>query len=128
MTLSNVTLAVVVGGVYAVGAYLLLQRSLMRIVFGFVLLGHGANLLLLVAGGPAGRSPLLGEAAPAEMADPLPQAMALTAVVITFGVTTFLLALSYRSWLIHRRDEVQDDVEDRRIARREEHPGEEEVR
>lgn len=127
MTAPNLTLAVVIGGLYAVSVYLLLQRSLMRIVLGFVLIGHAANLLLLLAGGPAGLAPLVGEAPPREMADALPQAMVLTAIVITFGVTTLLLALAYRSWLINRRDEVQDDVEDRRIARREEHPSEEEV-
>jgi multicomponent Na+:H+ antiporter subunit C len=48
--------------------------------------------------------------------DPLPQALALTAIVITFGVSAFLLALAYRSWLLTRSDEVEDDVEDRRIA------------
>lgn len=127
MTAPNLTLAVVIGGLYAVSVYLLLQRSLMRIVLGFVLVGHAANLLLLLAGGPAGLAPLVGKAPPREMADALPQAMVLTAIVITFGVTTLLLALAYRSWLITRRDEVQDDVEDRRIARREEHPSEEEV-
>jgi multicomponent Na+:H+ antiporter subunit C len=51
------------------------------------------------------------------MSDPLPQAMVLTAIVITLGMTAFLLALAYRSWQLHRHDEVQDDVEDRRIAR-----------
>ena len=49
-------------------------------------------------------------------ADPLPQALALTAIVITFGVTTLLLALAYRSWLLTRDDEVQDDVGDRAVA------------
>ena len=49
-------------------------------------------------------------------ADPLPQAMVLTAIVITFGVTAFLLALAFRSWLLTGEDFVQDDVEDRRIA------------
>ena len=43
--------------------------------------------------------------------------MVLTAIVITLGMTAFLLALAYRSWQLHRHDEVQDDVEDRRIAR-----------
>ena len=51
------------------------------------------------------------------MSDPLPQAMVLTAIVITLGMTAFLLAMAYRSWQLHRHDEVQDDVEDRRIAR-----------
>lgn len=114
----TVVLAVVVGVLYAAGAYLVLQRTLTRVVIGLVLLGHGANLLLLMAGGPPGAAPLLGEdgGAPTGAADPLPQALALTAVVITFGVVAFLLALAYRSWLTRRDDEVEDDIEDRRIA------------
>ena len=51
------------------------------------------------------------------MADPLPQALALTAIVISFGITAFLLALAYRSWVLRSDDEVEDDVEDRRIAK-----------
>ncbi len=50
-------------------------------------------------------------------ADPLPQAMVLTAIVITFGVSAFLLSLAYRSWVLTEEDEVQDDVEDRRVMR-----------
>jgi multicomponent Na+:H+ antiporter subunit C len=60
------------------------------------------------------------------MSDPLPQAMVLTAIVITLGMTAFLLALAYRSWHLNGHDEVQDDVEDRRImelADRDEGPG-----
>src|SRR5690606_39515382 len=53
------------------------------------------------------------------MVDPLPQALALTAIVITFALTTFLLALAFRSWVLLGHDEVQDDVEDRRVAVRE---------
>ena len=110
-------LAVLAGVLYAVGTYLLLQRTLTRIIVGLVLLGHGANLLLLVAGGPGGTAPIGAPPFPAGVSDPLPQALALTAIVITFGVTAFLLALAYRSWLLTRGDEVEDDVEDRRIAR-----------
>ena len=117
----NLSMALVVGALYAVGFYLLLQRSLIRVLFGIVVLGHGANLLLQLAGGPPGRAPIVGTAAPQVMADPLPQAMALTAIVITFALSTFLLALSYRSWVLLGHDEVQDDVEDRRIAQRQ-HP------
>ena len=112
----TLALAATVGVLYAVGTYLMLQRTLTRIVIGLALLGHGANLLLLIAGGPPGQPPLVGSSAPAAMADPLPQALALTAIVITFGVLAFLLALSYRSWLITRDDQVEDDIEDRRIA------------
>ncbi|HEU4894810.1 MAG TPA: Na(+)/H(+) antiporter subunit C [Acidimicrobiia bacterium] len=100
---------------YGTGVYLLLQRNLSRIVIGLALLGHGANLLLLMAGGRAGDAPLVsGESGP--YSDPLPQALALTAIVITFGVSAYLLAMAYRSWALTRSDEVEDDVEDRRIA------------
>lgn len=110
-----VVLVLAVAVLYGAGAYLLLQRNLSRIVIGLGLLGHGANLLLLLAGGRAGDAPLV-EAIDGPYADPLPQALALTAIVITFGVSAFLLALAYRSWSLTRSDEVEDDVEDRRIA------------
>ncbi len=109
-------LAGVVGVLYAVGTYLVLQRTLTRIVIGLAVMAHGANLLVLMAGGRAGRAPLVGGGGP-PFADPLPQALALTAIVITFGVSAFLLALAYRSVLVRDDDEVEDDVEDRRIAR-----------
>jgi multicomponent Na+:H+ antiporter subunit C len=114
----NLLMALTVGGLYAVGFYLLLQRSLMRVLIGVVVLGHGTNLLLQLVGGPPARAPIVGSAPADTFADPLPQALALTAVVITFALTTFLLALSYRSFVLLGHDEVQDDLEDRRIARR----------
>jgi multicomponent Na+:H+ antiporter subunit C len=111
-------MAATVGGLYSVGFYLLLQRSLMRVLIGVVVLGHGTNLLLQLVGGPPGRAPIVGQFPIETFADPLPQALALTAVVITFALTTFLLALGYRSFTLIGHDEVQDDLEDRRIARR----------
>lgn len=108
-------LALVVGALYAIGTWLILQRSLSRIVIGLAVLGHGANLLLLSAGGRAGGVPVAG-ADVATTADPLPQALALTAIVITFGVSGFLLAMAYRSWRLGEDDAVEDDIEDRRIA------------
>ena len=116
----NLTLIVVIVVLTAGGVYLLLERSLTRIVLGLILLGNAVNLMLLVAGGAAGRPPIVTDPdAPTatSMADPLAQAMVLTSIVITLGLTAFLLALSYRSWQLHRHDEVADDVEDRRIAR-----------
>jgi multicomponent Na+:H+ antiporter subunit C len=115
----NLTLALLIGVLYAVGTYLLLQRTLTLVVLGLGLMSHGANLLLLAAGGPSGAVPFVGSTdgpAGAGTADPLPQAMVLTAIVITFGVTAFLLALAFRSWLLTGEDQVQDDLEDRRIA------------
>src|SRR5690625_3884675 len=94
----NVTLAVVVGVLFATGVYLVLERSLTRVLLGTVLMGNGANLLILMAGGAAGGPPLVGVTDEAEMSDPLPQAMILTAIVITLGMTAFLLAMAFRSW------------------------------
>lgn len=111
----SVTMALVVGGLYASGFYLLLQRSLMKVLLGIIVLGHGANLLLQLAGGPPAAPPV-GAVTVETAADPLPQALALTAIVITFALTTFLLALGYRSYVLVGHDDVQDDVEDRRIA------------
>lgn len=110
-----VAMAITVAVLYGAGTYLLLQRNLSRIVIGLAVLGHGANLLLLLAGGRAGKAPIVGTGT-GPASDPLPQALALTAIVITFGVSAFLLALAFRSWMLNRSDEVEDDVEDRRIA------------
>lgn len=110
-----VVLVVTVGVLYSCGIYLLLQRNLSRIVIGLAVLAHGANLLLLMAGGRAGQAPIV-EGRAAAFADPLPQALALTAIVISFGVSAYLLTLAYRSWLINGTDKVEDDREDRRIA------------
>lgn len=112
----TVALALAVGGLFATGTWLLLQRNLTRILLGLALLAHGANLLLLAAGGRAGVAPFVGSTDGAPVADPVPQALALTAVVISFGLTAFLLALAYRSWTLTGEDEVEDDPEDRRIA------------
>ncbi|MCB0976636.1 MAG: NADH-quinone oxidoreductase subunit K [Acidimicrobiales bacterium] len=100
---------------FGAGTYLLLQRKLSRIIIGLGLLTHGANVLLISAG-RRGTPPIIGGSSTADFADPLPQALALTAIVITFGVTTLLLALAYRSWLLTDDDEVQDDVADRRVS------------
>jgi multicomponent Na+:H+ antiporter subunit C len=110
-----VILAVVVGALFTGGTYLLLQRTLTRTILGLVLYGHAVNVLLLLAGGRAGRPPLVDGSTEA-IADPLTESMALTSIVITFGIGAFLLALAYRSWTLTGDDTAEDDVEDRRIA------------
>jgi multicomponent Na+:H+ antiporter subunit C len=101
-----VTAALIVGILAAAGTYLIMQRGIVRITLGFVLLGHAATTALLAAGG-VGRRGLAFVGAPGTPGDPLPQAFALTAIVISFGVTAFLLALAYRG-----RDTLgHDDVE-----------------
>jgi multicomponent Na+:H+ antiporter subunit C len=114
----TVVLPVIIGGLYAAGVYLLLDRSLTRVLLGFVMLGNATNLLLLSAAGPGGLPPILGVAEAEEMSDPLPQALILTAIVITFGVAAFVLAMIHRSWALARNEAVGTDEEDRRVAGR----------
>ena len=120
---ASVVMAVLVGVLFAAGVYLLLQRALTRVLIGLTLITHAANLLLLVAGGRAGAPAFVADdgSLPRGVVDPLPQAMALTAIVISFAVSALLLALAYRSYVMTHDDAVQDDVEDARIARLGEH-------
>lgn len=113
----TILLALVAAILFGCGTWLLMQRRLTRIIIGIGLLGHGANILLITSG-RHGRAPIIDGGG--DYADPLPQALALTAVVITFGVTAFLLALGFRSWQLTSDDRVEDDVEDRIIAARRE--------
>lgn len=113
-SLALVLLIVVLVGA---GVYLLLERSLTRIIIGISMLSNGVNVMFLVASGRAGGPALVGTTPPEEMSDPLPQAMVLTAIVITLGLIAFLLSVAYRAWQLNGHDEVQDDLEDRRIAR-----------
>lgn len=121
----TVVLAAGAAALFGCGTFLLLQRELTRIVLGLALLAHGANLFILLGAGGRGRPTFIGGEAESFL-DPLPQAFVLTAIVIAFGVTTFLLGLAYRSWALTSDDEVQDDLEDRRVAARK-RPTEEEA-
>lgn len=114
----SLTLVVVIGVLVASGVYLLLERSLSRVLLGVLMLGNGVNLLFMVASGRAGKAPIIGSAEPSEMSDPLPQAMVLTAIVIALGMVGFVMSMAYRSWQLNGHDEVQDDLEDRRVARK----------
>jgi multicomponent Na+:H+ antiporter subunit C len=120
--MSLVTLAVV-AILFTVGTYLVLQRMLSRVIIGLGLISHGANLFIMLSGSGPAAPPVLAEGVAVEsVADPLPQAMVLTAIVITFGITAFLLALALRSYLLTGSDAVEDDIEDRRIAGQQTHP------
>ena len=114
----TIVLPLMVGGLYAAGVYLLLDRSLTRVLLGFLLIGNATNVLVLSAGGPAGLAPILGYSEPEDMSDPLPQALILTAIVITFGVSAFVLAMIHRSWRLVHQEVVGTDEEDRRVAAR----------
>lgn len=108
---------ILVGVLVGSGVYLTMERTLSRIFIGLSLITNGVNVLILSMGGAAGLPPLLGGDAE-NIVDPLPQALILTSIVLSLGTTAFGLALAYRSWLLTGNDEVVDDIEDRRVARR----------
>lgn len=111
-------LAFLIALMVSAGLYLSMQRSLTRIILGFGLLTHGANLTLITRGASLGRAPIVRGTWVAEaISDPLPQAFVLTAIVISFGLMVFALGLAYRAFVLKGNDEVEDDLEDRRIAR-----------
>jgi multicomponent Na+:H+ antiporter subunit C len=110
----SVALAAVVGGLFAVGTYLLLRRNLVRVVWGIAVITQAANVYLISMGGVRAAThdlvPVLaghGSEVP-ETADPVVQALVLTAIVISFGTTAFALALSYRAY---EENETIDVVE-----------------
>lgn len=105
------------GFLFACGIYLMLERSLTRVLLGFILLGNGVNLLIILTAG-RGAPPLTDgqNLSTLGMSDPLPQALILTAIVITFAVTAFLLAMIYRSWRLVRADSLEDDTADLQVA------------
>ncbi|MFW0783181.1 Na(+)/H(+) antiporter subunit C [Gordonia sp. CPCC 206044] len=115
----NLGLLIVVGVVAACGVYLLMERSLIRMLLGLLLCGNAINLLIIVVSGGMGNPPIMGRASESRAADadPLAQAMVLTAIVITMGIAAFVLSLVYRLFVINRDDdEVSDDPEDRKIV------------
>jgi multicomponent Na+:H+ antiporter subunit C len=92
--------ALLIGVLFACATYLILQSSFVKILFGFIVLSNAANILLLsLSGPPDGRvAPIAGQSAQ-PLVDPLPQALILTAIVIGFGVTAYLVMLLYRLFL-----------------------------
>lgn len=113
----SILMALTAAALFGIGTSLLLQRRLSRLIIGIGLIGHGANVVFVTAT-RRGDPPIIGSGDPSEFADPLPQALVLTAIVISFGVTALLLALAYRSWLLTEDDEIADDAEDRHVAER----------
>jgi multicomponent Na+:H+ antiporter subunit C len=112
MSISLVLIAIMVV-LYACGVYLLLERSMTRVLLGFLLVGNATNLLLITMVGDVGVAPIVEDGVTAaEMTDPMPEALILTAIVITFGVSAFLMALIYRSWRLEQDDDLDDDEAD----------------
>lgn len=106
-------LCVTVGVLYAAGFYLMMRRSIVKLIVGLVLLGHATNLLIFCAGRLVmAKAPFAGQVAArlGEVDDPLPQALILTAIVISFGVQAFAIILIKRYW----RSASTEDMEQMR--------------
>lgn len=108
-------LSILVGVLYAAGVYLLLRRSIVKMILGIIFLGNATNLVIFVSGGLTKANPAFIEAgekvASPEIADPLPQALILTAIVIGFGVTAFALALMYRFYKTTGTEDLDEVTE-----------------
>ncbi|GAB3121359.1 Na(+)/H(+) antiporter subunit C [Glaciibacter psychrotolerans] len=110
---ASLTLVVMMAVLYAAGVYVMLERSLTRVLIGFMLVGNATNLLLFIMSGRPGNAPILSDGTTVDsIADPLPQALILTAIVINFGITALLLALIYRSWWLAKLGDEGDTVTD----------------
>ncbi|ANE82380.1 Na(+)/H(+) antiporter subunit C [Mycobacterium adipatum] len=111
---------VLIGALTSAGVYLLLERTLTRMLLGLLLIGNAVNLLILNVGGPSGNPPVYGRSSNGAQtdADPLAQGMILTAIVIAMGIAAFVLALAYRSYQLTTIEEVSNDPEDTRVAER----------
>jgi len=107
--------AVTAGVIFACGVYLMLRRSMVRLIIGLSLLTYAINLLIFSMDNLSTRGAPIIDATPTEqMADPLPQALILTSIVISFGVLAFTLALGYRASQAIQSDNLDQlsDIED----------------
>ena len=110
---ASLTLVLIMAALYATGVYIMLERSLTRVLIGFVLVGNATNLLIFIMSGRPGSSPIItGTASDADMVDPVPQILMLTAIVINFGITALILALVYRAWWLAQLGDEGDTLTD----------------
>ena len=106
----QLVMAIAIGGLYAAGFYLVLRRNMVKLIIGLGLLANAVNLLILTVGGlTRGTPPLIPNDAGqpgTEFADPLPQALILTAIVIGFGVQAFAVILIKRTYATTGTDDL----------------------
>lgn len=105
----EVLVSLAIGTLVATGVYLLLRPRTVSVVYGVLLLSYAANLFLLIMGRLTTGAPALIHGAGGQHADPLPQALVLTAIVIGFGMAAFLLVLALRAQADHRTDHVDGE-------------------
>ncbi len=101
-------LAILIGILFTVGVYLLLRRSVLKLVLGIIFIGNAINLIIFTASGLVAGKPSFatGQEPEPVMADPLPQALILTAIVISFGLVAFTLALKYKFFSLTQTDDL----------------------
>jgi multicomponent Na+:H+ antiporter subunit C len=108
----EIILAVMTGLLYAAGVFMILRRSLVKLIIGLILLGNGANLLIFLLGRIVkGAPPIIAEDAKTlgeVFADPVPQALILTAIVISFGLQSFAIILIKRAYRVAETDDLDE--------------------
>jgi multicomponent Na+:H+ antiporter subunit C len=114
------TLAIIIGVLYAAGLYMMLRRSMVKLLIGLILLGNGANLLIFLLGRIVkGKPPVIPENAKSFLdayADPVPQALILTAIVISFGLQAFAITLLKRVYAVTGTDDLDElNIKDEEI-------------
>ncbi|WP_099158578.1 Na(+)/H(+) antiporter subunit C [Virgibacillus ndiopensis] len=105
----EIIISILAGILFATAIYNLLQKQILRIIIGTVLLSHGAHLFILTMGGLKDRKPPIlidGIHEIEKYVDPLPQALILTSIVISFGITSLLLVLTYRTINENKTDDM----------------------
>lgn len=107
-------LAIAAGTLYAAGFYLLLRRRLAQLIIGLGLLTNGTNILIFTSGGLTRAIPPVvppgSENLEPPFADPVPQALILTAIVIGFGVLAFTLVLAHQVHRMSKSDDLADSA------------------
>lgn len=108
----EILLVIIIGLLYASGIYMMLRRSLVKLIIGLILLGNGANMLIFLLGKIVkGKPPLIGETEKmlsGLYADPVPQALILTAIVISFGLQAFAIILIKRAYKVVNTDDLDE--------------------
>ncbi|GGC61576.1 Na(+)/H(+) antiporter subunit C [Hoyosella rhizosphaerae] len=117
---TSLGMLIIIGVLFGCGVYLVMERSILKALLGLLLMTNAVNLLMLSMGGLSGAPPVVGRESDVhtEMADPLVQALVLTAIVIGMGLAAFVVALIYRSFTLKTREEIEDDDDDIQVAHR----------
>lgn len=106
----EILLAIMTGVLYASGTYMILRRSIVKLIIGVILFGNGVNLLIFLLGRiTKGRPPIISSELKhfSEIyADPIPQALILTSIVISFGLQAFAIILVKRAYKVLKTDDL----------------------